>query len=263
MLPTLSSPTIHKLQDHSTPCVFLGYPSTHRGCICYDLSISKIILSQHIIFDETNYPFKNLHTSPPKYDLLTSDPYPSVWFPLQSTPTPKTNPVPSVPTVATTSDSQATPTSPNITQISPLHNPTTTTKQHLPATTPTLYPITYSRHTRPPPTVHQTNTTPITHPTSTTKMSHPTRTMKTRSMSGISKPQQPLNLQTSTTISLLPKNPIEALHNPDWKSAILDEFRALIDNKTWELVPQNPGMNIFNSMWIFRHKTRSDGSLEW
>ncbi|KAK9048756.1 hypothetical protein SSX86_032277 [Deinandra increscens subsp. villosa] len=81
-------------------------------------------------------------------------------------------------------------------------------------------------------------------------------------MSGISKPKHPISLNAFTSISPLPRNPIDALRNPDWKHAMHDEFRALIDNKTWVLVPRTPEMNIVRSMWVFRHKTKSDGSLE-
>lgn len=41
-----------------------------------------------------------------------------------------------------------------------------------------------------------------------------------------------------------------------------DEYRALIENRTWDLVPLPPGVNIIHSMWIFRHKENSYGSFE-
>ena len=41
-----------------------------------------------------------------------------------------------------------------------------------------------------------------------------------------------------------------------------DEYNALIKNKTWELVPRPLDVNIIRSMWIFRHKEKSDGSFE-
>ncbi|KAI3674945.1 hypothetical protein L2E82_51782 [Cichorium intybus] len=92
----------------------------------------------------------------------------------------------------------------------------------------------------------------------------PTRTMTTRSMSGITKPKQPTSLHTSTTTTIapLPRNPIEALSIPEWNHAMTDEFNALIDNNTWDLVPRRPDMNIIRCMWIFKHKTNTDGSLE-
>src|SRR4051812_34845892 len=40
--PLIPSSYINKLQARSKPCVFLGYPSNHRGYKCYDLSSRKI-----------------------------------------------------------------------------------------------------------------------------------------------------------------------------------------------------------------------------
>jgi len=41
-----------------------------------------------------------------------------------------------------------------------------------------------------------------------------------------------------------------------------EEFTALMRNGTWSLVPATPGLNVIDSMWIFKSKRRSDGSLE-
>ncbi|GKC41824.1 uncharacterized mitochondrial protein-like protein [Tanacetum coccineum] len=41
-----------------------------------------------------------------------------------------------------------------------------------------------------------------------------------------------------------------------------DKFNALIDNKTWELVPRTSNMHVIRSMWIFKHKMNSDGSFK-
>lgn len=93
----------------------------------------------------------------------------------------------------------------------------------------------------------------------------PIRTMATRSMHGIFKPKRPLNLTASVTPltpSPIPKNPKLALSDPNWKSAMQDEYFALIKNKTWDLVPRPSDVNIIRSMWIFRHKKKSDGSFE-
>jgi len=73
-------------------------------------------------------------------------------------------------------------------------------------------------------------------------------------MHGIHKPKIQFNLTTSITPSLLPHNPKAALFDSNWKAAMLDEFDALIKNKTWELVPRPQNVNVIRSMWIFRHK---------
>ncbi|KAD5508144.1 hypothetical protein E3N88_15847 [Mikania micrantha] len=82
--PLIPSTSINKLQSRSSPCVFLGYPSNHRGYKCFDLSTRKIVISRHVVFDETVFPFSKRHSSPPNYEFLhsnlSSDPHPSFWF---------------------------------------------------------------------------------------------------------------------------------------------------------------------------------------
>ncbi|XP_022040828.1 uncharacterized mitochondrial protein AtMg00810-like [Helianthus annuus] len=83
-------------------------------------------------------------------------------------------------------------------------------------------------------------------------------------MDRITKPKRQLNLHTTTTTPVvpLPKNPTEALSTPVWLQAMSNEFDALIKNDTWDLVPRTPNMNIIRSMWLFKHKFKSDGMLE-
>nr|GEY00820.1 hypothetical protein [Tanacetum cinerariifolium] len=40
-----------------------------------------------------------------------------------------------------------------------------------------------------------------------------------------------------------------------------DEYKALIDNETWVLVPRPSNVNIVRSMWLYKHKYIADGSL--
>jgi hypothetical protein len=58
-------------------------------------------------------------------------------------------------------------------------------------------------------------------------------------MKGIVKPRKIFNLFVSHlnhAISPMPKNPMLALSDPNWKSAMQSEFDALIRNKTWDFV---------------------------
>ncbi|KAL5580295.1 hypothetical protein UlMin_012737 [Ulmus minor] len=60
----------------------------------------------------------------------------------------------------------------------------------------------------------------------------------------------------------IPKNVNEALDNPNWKEAMLEEMRALKRNKTWEIVDLPKGKKPVGCKWIFTLKYKADGSLE-
>ncbi|BAH93126.1 Os05g0380700 [Oryza sativa Japonica Group] len=51
--PNLSATAAHKLAPRSAVCVFLGYPSSHKGYRCLNISTRRIIILRHVIFDET------------------------------------------------------------------------------------------------------------------------------------------------------------------------------------------------------------------
>ncbi|KAK9065244.1 hypothetical protein SSX86_016627 [Deinandra increscens subsp. villosa] len=153
------------------------------------------------------------------------------------------------------------PPSPHSAQTTPPHSP----NNHSPSSPFAAQP---SPPSSTQPTPHVVPSTPNLQSSSTPissdppVLSAPSRTIHTRSKSGIFKPKTPFNLHTSSTIEPLPKSPSEALANPTWYRAMHDEFTALIDNKTWELVPRDPNMNIVRCIWLFKHKFQADGSLE-
>jgi histone deacetylase 1/2 len=72
--PNLSATAPHKLAPRSTACVFLGYPSSHKRYRCLDLSTRRVIISRHVVFDESSFPFSS--ESPPlsQLDFLLSSP---------------------------------------------------------------------------------------------------------------------------------------------------------------------------------------------
>jgi len=55
--PNLQATSPHKLAPLSTACVFVGYPSSHKGYRSLDLSTRRIIISRHVVFDEFSFPF--------------------------------------------------------------------------------------------------------------------------------------------------------------------------------------------------------------
>ncbi|GJU77575.1 ribonuclease H-like domain-containing protein, partial [Tanacetum coccineum] len=144
-----------------------------------------------------------------------------------------------------------TPTSP---QQTPPQTTPQTTPQTNPQTTPQSTPPT-PLSTPSPQTIPTPPTTPPPPPPPTSQ--HP---MVTRSKVGIVKANPKYNLHV-TTSSPIPKSPFHALRDPNWKQAMCDEYKALIDNNTWVLVPRPPNVNIVRSMWLYKHKYNADGSL--
>lgn len=56
----------------------------------------------------------------------------------------------------------------------------------------------------------------------------------------------------------------EALNSPDakqWEEAMNEEMNSLIKNKTWDLVDLPPDRRAIKNKWIYRLKTKEDGSI--
>jgi len=70
--PNLSATAPHKLAPRSALCVFLGYSAHHKGYRCLDLSSNRVIISRHVIFDETAFPFAERHgpSNPAELEFL-------------------------------------------------------------------------------------------------------------------------------------------------------------------------------------------------
>lgn len=45
----------HKLQSHTIPCIFLGYPAYCKGYICLDPTTLRIYISRHVLFNESEF----------------------------------------------------------------------------------------------------------------------------------------------------------------------------------------------------------------
>ena len=54
----------------------------------------------------------------------------------------------------------------------------------------------------------------------------------------------------------------EAAKSEHWRKAMEEEMAALRQNQTWELVPKPAKVNPISCKWVYKIKTRSDGSIE-
>ncbi|GJS60999.1 ribonuclease H-like domain-containing protein [Tanacetum coccineum] len=249
-----------------------GFPTYHRGYRCLNLETNKIILSRHVTFDETQFPYKSMTpSSPPSYQFLEPKPYsPLLHHALlkpqnntqqnnnqpnnnQQTHTTVQQPDPPHPTTPLYTHH----TQPNSISTKTGSIPPTMAQQSQPLHQPT------NEHSSLLPTVTQTQQLPSPPPAFPSPIEpQPTRThsMVTRSQSGIVKPVERLSLHTSS-LSPIPKSSFLALKNPHWCNAMYDEYNALVKNGIWILVLRPKDVNLVPSMWLFKHKFHADGSL--
>ena len=59
--PNLRPYNKRKLMFRSKQCVFIGYSAQHKGVKCLDISTGRVYISRDVVFDETKFPFADLH----------------------------------------------------------------------------------------------------------------------------------------------------------------------------------------------------------
>jgi histone deacetylase 1/2 len=59
-----------------------------------------------------------------------------------------------------------------------------------------------------------------------------------------------------------PRTTSEALHDDKWRHAMQEEYDALLQNKTWHLVPPTPNKNLIDCKWVYRIKKNADGTID-
>jgi hypothetical protein len=97
--------------------------------------------------------------------------------------------------------------------------------------------------------------------------------MITRSQNAITKPK---DFHDGTVRYPLPRALMSLLHTPsteptcytstakfpEWRTAMNEDFTALLKNNTWTLVPPSTAHNIIGCKWVFRIKHKADGTIE-
>ncbi|KAL8162343.1 hypothetical protein V2J09_013832 [Rumex salicifolius] len=90
-MPFLRPYTNNKLEYRSSPYIFLGYNSKHKGYQCLHVPSNRIYIARRVIFDETTYPHPTLIT-PSSPSVASPSPTPSSLLKLAASPWPHTSP---------------------------------------------------------------------------------------------------------------------------------------------------------------------------
>ena len=95
-------------------------------------------------------------------------------------------------------------------------------------------------------------------------LQHP---MVTRSKVGISRPNPKyanFHAACSPVLPSEPKSLKSVVRHPGWLTwlaAMQEELATLDANKTWDLIPYSPTMNVVGRKWVYQTKIKVDGSL--
>jgi len=54
----------------------------------------------------------------------------------------------------------------------------------------------------------------------------------------------------------------EAVEDPAWVDAMVEEYDSIVRNNAWEIVPRPEGKSVVGSRWIYKVKQEADGSVE-
>jgi hypothetical protein len=54
----------------------------------------------------------------------------------------------------------------------------------------------------------------------------------------------------------------EAVQDPTWFDAMVEEYDSIVKNSAWEIVPRPVDKSVVGSRWIYKIKNDVDGSVE-
>lgn len=261
--PHLRPYNAHKLDFRSTPCVFLGYSTSHHGYRCLDPSSDRIYIARHVRFNEHNFPFN----SNPILTPVSTEPYissypvphhipsstPTSNNPNQTTP-PNDHPIPQFPTSSSSADQLH--VDPPL-QTYHRHRPSSTDFQQLPSSAFEFFQQSASTPVAPVSTPPQTPAP--TAPTSTTARTRPAHLRQ--------QPKQTKHFfhesfhTTPTSHVHEPTSFSAANKDPHWRQAMADEYSALLRNGTWTLVPPPSQSNVVDCKWVYKVKRDQTGAI--
>ncbi|PKI48404.1 hypothetical protein CRG98_031204, partial [Punica granatum] len=59
-----------------------------------------------------------------------------------------------------------------------------------------------------------------------------------------------------------PQSFAQACKHSAWRTAMQEEYMALLQNNTWDLVPPSSAHNVVGCKWVYRIKQKADGTID-
>ncbi|CAA0817787.1 cysteine-rich RLK (RECEPTOR-like protein kinase) 8, partial [Striga hermonthica] len=224
----------HRLQYKSQPSIFMGYSSKHKGYRVL-LQDKRVILTRHVMFDESQFPYIK-DQQIPEMNIPHTDNAPLNVIATESLPS---TPIPSSPTY-----------SPLSAQTTPQNSPSPS-----PQNSPNLHGHIYVNLPIENVVLPADVVTTFVEPSNRNAGGH---SMITRAKVGIHKPKV---YATLCSEDKEPKNDDEALSDPQWRLAMQREYDALVRNKTWTLTHLPADKTLIGSKWVYKVKHNADGTV--
>jgi hypothetical protein len=232
-----------KLDPRAQKCIFLGYSTTQKGYKCYHPPSTKILVSMDVTFleDQAYFSGGDLELSLQGENLQSEEKSWNVLPTLELNSVPSSGPALDPREQASldqSNDQLVVPVTGNPEIVSSLE-PTTPVDSHVDDSN---MPIALRKSTRTCPSIYRY---PISNYVSSHRLS-PSCKAFANQLSSVS----------------IPKNLQEALNNPRWKAAMVEEMEALQKNSTWKLVELPKDKKTVGCKWVFNVKHKADGSIE-
>ncbi|GKA45943.1 retrovirus-related pol polyprotein from transposon TNT 1-94 [Tanacetum coccineum] len=264
--------TSDKFAPRSIPSILVGYPTTQKGYILYDPNTHKTIISRHVDFDETEFPFTPSQPSPTTSPTpIVTDPNTIPTFSSQhiaeniepNTPITEPNTLITEPDTSPTTNNEQTPSPQSSSKPSPDVSPNPhTSKPTTPSPLPIpLTPITTRTSTKNKQLPTKLSDYQCTLPKSLIHNIHKHTYHKYINYNNISSPKQRHFIHNLNKY-VEPHTYTQATKDKKWVEVMQKELQALEANKTWELTLIPPHKVPICCKWVYRIKFHADGFIE-